>query len=152
MSRKTGLHPGPGLVIDSDSSGRRTTAARPTWTPWALPTPLSCLGWWRMCSGPADSPGILLGLCQIGFESLGRRGGRSLRRLGQGKGSTPYLVTSPLGWTKPQVWSASLCYVSTGMERCTSCNLSTPSRLVVILHKGVYYILLGISPRRDPPQ
>ena len=102
--------------------------------------------------GTGRLPGDIVGTLSDRFRVTGEEGGGlSLWRLGQGKGSTPYLVTSPLGWTKPQVWSASLCYVSSETERCTSCNLSTPSRLVVILHKGVYYILLGISPRGTPP-
>ena len=128
LSSKTGLHPGTGLVIDSDSSGRRTTAARPTWTPWALPTPLSCLGWWRMCSGPADSPVILLGLCQIGFESLGRRGGAlSLEiRPGQGLHSLLGHITSGVDQAPGLERLALLCVIRDGTVHVLQSYFSVP--------------------------
>ena len=86
---ETGLHTGIGIVGDGDVVGRSTTTDRPTWTPWVPLTPLGLLGWWGRCSGPADSPMNLLGICQIVFESPWRMGGGSFHRSVQSKVYTP---------------------------------------------------------------
>ena len=146
--RKTGPHPGTVLVVYDDAAGQRTTVTCPPWTPWAPPTPPGRLGWWGMCSRPADSSMNLSWICRIGFDSPRRTGGRSHRISIQGEGYKTYSGTSPPGGTPYQGWSASPCWGLTWTEQFTSCTRSSLSWSAPIILIGNYLLSVERYPWR----
>ena len=48
------------------------------WSTLAPPNPVSRLGWWGRCWGPANYPTSSLGLCRLCSDSPGRTGGGAL--------------------------------------------------------------------------
>ena len=148
LARKTGFHPGTGLVGASDAAERQTPSFRPPWPSLMPPTPLDRNGRWGRCSGTAESRTSLLGICWIGFESPGRTVLNFCWSYTQGEKYMLSLGTSPPGWTRYRVWSASPFWVSTRTELCTSCTSSSPSWPAPTLHIKYYQPSLWGFPWR----
>ena len=116
------------------------TRRRHTRMPWATPSPLSRLGWWRRCSGLADSPTISLGIFWPGSNLRASRSGKYFQSCGLVEGFTPNWVSSPPDWTPLQGWSASSSSWSAGTERCT---FFIPSSLIPVVTDSTETCLLS---------